>query len=310
VGGVDIFLKPVRKVKLRGHVISGLSGATIRPSSVLLERLDAQNNGALPVPMAATYDAQSNFEIKGVVPGTYRIWAETMETNRRLVARKPITVSNEDADSMDLLALPAAEATFETRIEGGARMPESFPWRLLLEPRSERGIIVEERPAPRTSTFHAELMPEEVYDVFLPNTPNDAYLAAVLVGGTNVLSLGLTGTQAANQTVELVLDSRGGSVVGRAFAADGDALSGATVALIPDPPGGRLQHYRETQADEYGQFQIRGIAPGKYTLVAWLDEAPCDVYSESSLAACRAVGMAVSVEASDQQTLVLTMKSR
>jgi hypothetical protein len=310
VGGVDIFLKPVRKVKVRGHVVSGLSGAVIKPSSVLLERMDAHSNGALPAPVVATYDAQSNFEIKGIAPGIYRIWAETRETNRRLIARKNITVSSDDADGVDLIALPEAAATFETRMEGGAAMPASFPWRLLLEPRSERGQIVEERPERGATTFHASLMPEEVYDVFLPNTPNDAYLSAVLVGGTDVRPTGLTGAQAANQSVEVVLDSRGGSIVGRAFSPDNDALSGASVVLIPDPSGGRLQHYRETQADEYGQFQIRGIAPGKYTLVAWLDDPTCDVYDESSLSACRAAGLAVAVEASSQQELVLNMKSR
>ena len=56
--------------------------------------------------------------------------------------------------------------------------------------------------------------------------------------------------------------------------------------LVPDPPRGRLQDYRQASADQYGQFQIRGVAPGKYSLVAWLEEPPCDVYDPDGLDAC------------------------
>ncbi len=79
--------------------------------------------------------------------------------------------------------------------------------------------------------------------------------------------------------------------------------------LVPDPVQGRLQAYREGQADEYGQFQIRGIAPGKYILLAWLDDAPCDYYNPEGLDACRAVGTSVTVAQAAQENLLLQMKA-
>ena len=82
---------------------------------------------------------------------------------------------------------------------------------------------------------------------------------------------------------EVVLDSRGGRVGGQVVGPDGDVWSGANLMLVPDPFNGRLQSYREGSADEYGQFKIRGVAPGKYTLLAWLDELPCDPYDADGL---------------------------
>ncbi len=79
--------------------------------------------------------------------------------------------------------------------------------------------------------------------------------------------------------------------------------------LVPDPPRGRLQDYRQASADQYGQFQIRGVAPGKYTLVAWLEDPPCEVYDPEALDACRAVGAAVTVDAASDQNLTLSMKA-
>ena len=69
-----------------------------------------------------------------------------------------------------------------------------------------------------------------------------------------------------------------------------------------------FENDREALADEYGQFIIRGIAPGKYTLTAWLDDPPCDAYDPSALDACKAHGVAVTVTASSEQIAAFTIK--
>src|ERR1700733_6933831 len=42
-GGIDVSLKRVRKVKLHGHVISGLTGDAASPASIAMQREDAYN---------------------------------------------------------------------------------------------------------------------------------------------------------------------------------------------------------------------------------------------------------------------------
>jgi hypothetical protein len=134
-------------------------------------------------------------------------------------------------------------------------------------------------------------------------------VSEVRVNGTDMRALGLSGSMATGVPFEIVLDSRGGRLDGRVFGPNGDVWSGASIVLIPDSPAGRLQSYRETSGDEYGIFQIGGIAPGKYTLVGWLDDPPCDVYDQDGLDGCRTAGMAAAVEANGQQTLALNMKA-
>ena len=84
-------------------------------------------------------------------------------------------------------------------------------------------------------------------------------LSMVRVNGGDVRANGLAGSMASNVLLELVVDSRGGRVSGLVLGPDGNVWSGASPMLIPDPPQGRLQSYRETAANEFGQFQIRGI---------------------------------------------------
>jgi hypothetical protein len=140
--------------------------------------------------------------------------------------------------------------------------------------------------------------------------PADFYLAAVRVNGIDVMGAGLDGSSAtSDKPFELVLDSRGGRVAGVVTGPDGNAWSGASMALIPDPPQGRLQAYRETGADEFGRFMFRGVAPGKYIAIAWLDDPPCDYYDPESLDSCRAAGTVVIVSAASEENLLLTIRS-
>ena len=99
--------------------------------------------------------------------------------------------------------------------------------------------------------------------------------------------------------MEIVLSTRGGKVLGRAVTTDSSIVAtGAMVMLIPDPPSGNAQAYKSTFADEQGNFLIKGIAPGRYVVVAWFDQSPCEVYNPNDLAACKAYGIGVTVSES------------
>src|SRR5260370_39688474 len=103
--------------------------------------------------------------------------------------------------------------------------------------------------------------------------------------------------------MEGVLRMEGGGVGGRVVTTDpAGVATGATVMLIPDPQLGRIQSYRTTFADEYGNFLAKGLAPGSYVLLAWLDQPPCEVYNPDDLPACLAHGVRVQVSEDGLET--------
>ncbi len=320
IGGIDLFLQPVKRAALRGRVMDGTSGLPLSTATIFLERMDAGNTGTLPLPVRAEFDKESNFTIREVTPGSYRVWAEATSEGHRLVGRTFLTVADQDIDEVNLLTLPAREWRGVFRIEGniegsidtrdpGDPRSNAAP-RVTLEPRSERGAIAEAAPRFGSEPFAVTVMPDETYDVFVRNLPDNFYISAVRVNGTDVRALGLSGSMAGELPFEIVLDSRGGRINGRVYGPNGDVWSGASMVLIPESPADHLQAYRETAADEYGRFQIAGIPPGKYTLAAWLDDAPCDVYDPDGLDGCRTSGMAVAVDANSQQTIAFNVKAR
>ncbi|HEY2844213.1 MAG TPA: carboxypeptidase-like regulatory domain-containing protein [Bryobacteraceae bacterium] len=310
IGGIDLFLQPVRKASLRGQVTDGTTGLALSSATIFLERLDAGNTGTLPLPERTEFDKDSNFTIRQVAPGSYQVWADATSEGHRLIARTFLNVAGQDVDQVNLLAVPAHDWQGVLRMDGELSDPRANTApRVTLEPRSERGAIAEASPGFNSQPFAITVMADETYDVFVRNLPDNFYVSAVRVNGTDVRALGLAGSMAGGVPFEIMLDSRGGRVDGRVYGPNGDVWSGANLALIPESPAEHWQSYRETAADEYGAFKIAGVPPGKYTLVGWLDDPPCDVYDPDGLEACRVSGTAVTVDANSQQTVALNVKA-
>jgi hypothetical protein len=269
IGGIDIFLARVRKMKIHGHIISGLTGEAVASASTAMQRVDAHNTASIAVTAPATFDRDKRFEIRDVTPGAYAIWAEGADGGKALVGHAPLTVAESDIDNVESTIQSEHAGSGALVVDGGVKLGE--PVRLRFEPRNERGKAVE--ASEQGEAFQFSLMGDERYDLFVTNLPNDYYLSSVRVNGVDAMAMGIDGVAAsANRPFEVVLDSRGGQVSGRVLGSDDGLWSRASVALIPDPPGGRVQSYREGGADENGLFLIRGVAPGKYILVAWLDD--------------------------------------
>ncbi len=294
-------------MRVRGRITSGASGAAVSGASVALQRIDSENGG-LPVAAQVNFDKDGHFEIRDVVPGPYLITADGSDSSIPLAGHAIVNIPDEDVENLELLISPERDWKVVVRVEGGGELKSTGGLVASLEPRVQ--------PAPVASApisldgFTGAVRSDEIYDVYVRNLPDDFYLSAVRVNGTDVTASGLDGSFASvDKPFELVLDSRGGRVTGVVTGADDQIWSGASMALIPDPPGGRMQAYQDGSADEYGRFQFHGVAPGKYILIAWLDKSPCDIYDPDDLDACRAAGAAVEISPAGQENLILVMKS-
>jgi len=159
-----------------------------------------------------------------------------------------------------------------------------------------------------TGDFTIPFAPDETYDLYVLNGPANTYLKSVRMANAERLSQGLEASSGdAPPALEVILGLQGGQVQGRAVTADPKMVaSGATITLIPDPPAGRVQAYQTTQADEYGNFLLQGLPPGKYLLVGWLDQAPCEVFNPDDFAACQAQGASVIIAEGEQRSAQVT----
>jgi hypothetical protein len=156
--------------------------------------------------------------------------------------------------------------------------------------------------------FTIPFVPDETYDLYVTNGPTNSYVKSVRVAAAERLDQGLEASSGETPSaLDVVLDMHGGQVLGRAVTADPKVVaSGATIALIPDPPIGRVQAYQTTHADEYGNFLLQGLPPGKYLLVGWLDQAPCDIYNPDDFATCQAQGAGLTIAEGEERSAQVT----
>jgi hypothetical protein len=301
IDGLEVFLQPVRTVNIRGAIVSGLTGMTLKAPVVSLRRLSADERSSINAPIEVK-PAGAGFEIRGVAAGPYLLVADTMENNRRLFARVPLLVTDEDIDDLRVLLEPEREWKGSIRIAGAPNLNASL-FRVTLEPRSDLNPTASADVGPR-GDFSITVVPGEIYDVFVANLPDDFYIESIRLAGHDIGRDGVSGSQAAPAVpLEITVSSRGGVVAGRVFDAAGKLSSGATVMMVPDPADGRPQFFKTGYADRYGLFHVRGLAPGDYTAFAYYDEPPCEFYDPAALSACRSKGTRVNVNEAAQTLL-------
>jgi hypothetical protein len=85
----------------------------------------------------------------------------------------------------------------------------------------------------------------------------------------------------------------------------GKAASGVMVVLIPMDPGTHEELFRRDQSDSDGSFSMRGVIPGKYTLVAIEDAWGFDWSKPAQLAHYAKQGQAITIPVDARTTIEL-----
>lgn len=304
--GLDIFLQPVPTVTVSGTVLSGLSGAAVKSPSVSLRRLSGDERSSINAAISST-PRGNGFELRGVAAGRYLLVADSHEENHRLFARVPIVVADANIEEVQLLLVP------EKRWKGTLRFADApnvklSGLRVVLEPRSDLNPIVW-GSVDSFGNFEVNVMPDEVYDAYVPNAPAEAFIKSIRVSNANVEKDGISGQMAGpNVPLEIVLSMTDAVLTGRVWSADGTPASGATVSVVPEPAHDHPQFYRMGFSDQNGFFQVHGLAPGRYTAFGYYDEPPCELYDEAELATCRSQGFNFTAESGGQTVVGVRLR--
>ena len=305
VPGIDLNLEFVHTVAVRGRVVSEAPVKDFRGTWVNLLRRDSLTMAlAGAVNGGAAADGEGNFEIRGVPPGSYLLFAAVNNGTHSYAGRTFAEVGSADLEGVTVAVGPGVTIHGQVRLAGGAELDLSRLG-VSLQAADNFGGGGAARVA-ADGTFALGNISDGTYRVNANGFPEEFYLQSATYGGVEALAGGMTVTHDdASSSLELVLSSDGGRVDGIALK-DHQPVANAMVVLVPDPPNrGRNDLYSAKSTDALGRFSLLGLPPGDFKLFAWEQRDGVSFADPDFIADYEDLGTRVHITAKDQQSVPL-----
>jgi len=271
IPSIDFLLQPVAVYRVRGHVYNLVATDLKRSRNSIVVQLQPKKSGLLYNSYSfgqAIVNTDGTFDLRGVLPGSYILSAQWFDDSKPHYARQSIDVGNADVEGVQLTIAPGMTVSGHVRWEGSPSVSQD----LFL---TARGVD-EDNPAgvharvESDGSFTLNDAPDVPLRVSVYGQSQDSYLKAVTYGGVDSLEDGFTARAGIAATLDVTLSSRGAHVQGGVINAEGLPAVGVWVVLVPNGKHRALLGlYKQAQTDQRGQFSLRGISPGDYTLFSW-----------------------------------------
>jgi hypothetical protein len=273
---IDFTLIPIRSFRVRGRVFDARVGQAPNNCFVSLIRHDSATADSRSNEQEQTVCEKGTFEFTGVPPGAYSVFVRAFGDGDVRTARALVNVTDANVNDVSVFFRRGMSLSGRISVEGGQSLDfsEAQVWLADIDDYSGRGVVAKIRP---DGTLAFENVPEGEYQFEIygrpPGFSPDFYMKDALVNGESVLESGLAIPASDGQrSVEIVVSSTSARVDGTVTDENDLPTAGAIVVLVPEEARRKVfRVYKDSTTDQYGKFEMRGIAPGKYKLFAWRD---------------------------------------
>jgi hypothetical protein len=306
IPGLQVLLRRVDVFTVRGQVFNMAAKRSNASYNLSLSPRGEDAWLRLPQRDAIVDDKNGTFIIRDVLPGPYLLGGSWMDEGRRYQAFQSIDVGNADVEGIALTVVPGMSVSGRLSWDG---QPTSDRNKLLVYLRAADGFS---GFGPRATvappwTFVLNDLYDLTYRVSVAGLCDDCYLKTLRYTGTTSPEDTFTPARGSNAALEVTVSSKGARVRGSVVDVDNLPAVGIWVALLPDEAHrGARRLYKSAATDQYGRFELHGIAPGDYKLFSW-EEAESGAWEDPEfLKPFEQKGEKISLQDGDQKTLSLT----
>ncbi|OYW09761.1 MAG: hypothetical protein B7X34_06070 [Acidobacteriia bacterium 12-62-4] len=274
--GINISLRPSAGYRLSGRVMNGQTNSPLTNISLTLTSRGVGSTVFETGPQVQVRDPGGRFTINGLVPGQYEVTGSYTNNGQPLQARMLVDI-NRDLDDLVVTLQPGVTVRGRVRVEGEGALDLTT-----------LGIAIESGEDMVGGGGSSRMGADGAFSI--------GYLKSLL-SGEREASLDLSGS--AGQSVETVwvISLQGGKVEGR-------TTPGAVVALVPTvDAANRRSRYRAVEADAEGRFVVPGVAPGSYTLHAFMKVEAGSWMDDEYLGSLPNRGVSVKVDERETKTV-------
>jgi protocatechuate 3,4-dioxygenase beta subunit len=294
--------------RIAGTVVAAPSGAPF--SEVFLSSKDHAS------PQQQSLGKGGRFEFQNVLPGSYTAtlmvmtgFSEGQPGIKMMHVGEPIEVSTANVDNLQLRPNPGGDLRGKVRMDTG----QSFDWTQLsvvLVPVKEDdfGFTGATSGINRDGSFELKNVTGGSYQLLVGAKSNnfpDYITKSVQLDGRDVADSGFTVN--ATTSLEVVVSAKGATIEGTVVDSKGKPVADATVVDVPSAEHrNRADLYQRGATDDLGHFSLRGLNPGKYTVLAF-DDLESDVRQPEFLKSYESRGEHVQLDEGARTNIVVNL---
>jgi hypothetical protein len=268
IPSIEMLMRQFPVYRIRGHIFNQITHRPGVGTSVLLVPKTAGHDWEFGNQQATIEKADGSFEITEILPGSYVLISCWFDEGRVYATSTAVEVGNADVEGIGVAI--SAGTNIKGRVIWDGR-PALEKDELTVTPTPEDAPFI--APGTRVSqdnSFTLKEVGDGRYNVDVSGQSKDCYIKDVAYEGSSVLENGFTVTRGSPAVLEITISSHGARVQGTVSGQDGLPAPGVWVVLVPDGTHiSRRRLNKHQTTDQYGHFDLRGIAPGDYKLFSW-----------------------------------------
>jgi hypothetical protein len=265
---MDLSLKQVSVYRVRGRVLNQVTRKTGRDIELQLLPRGMSLEWEFG-PQSEVKKADGSFEIAYVVPGSYLLLAYWVDGSKVYSSQEKVDVVESDVEGMTLTLGAGATISGRIRWEGKPSLKRD---ELQIYLQSTFGAFFGGSSARAQANLQFALtdVNEGEYRVIANGLSEDCYVKEIEYGETRSKDDTIAVSKGAGSQLELTISSRGARVQGVVADSDGLPAAGVWVVAVPDQARrGNSRLFKSQTTDQYGKYDLRGLAPGSYKIFAW-----------------------------------------
>ena len=307
IPAVDILMKEVVVHRVRGKVTNLLSktrGAQNVQVIVLRRGSEAEWSVVVATNIAK---ADGTFEIPAIPPGEYSLLAYSFDEGKVHSTQEDLDVGNADIEGLALTIAPGVTIPGRVTWEGkpslgkaGLTVEISLP-----EPAFASGLTAE---VDANNQFTLREVPEGEFRLAVAGVSKDCYVKEVRFGDAVLGDVSFRVVKGSALPLEIALSSLGARVQGTVTNEESLPVAGVWAVAVPEETKGK-QHrlFKSATTDQYGHFELDGLAPGKYRLFSWDSVEKEEWEDPDFLKESEEKGVTIDLKNSDTKTIELNL---
>ncbi len=296
---------PYYRLRVRIPIANCEPGDVMRISEVVVD----PEGGSLFTPPLAKTRCGKDVLVTGYAPGTYRLLLEIEGRTRenRGTASIPFAVTDR---STEIIAPIGPGVTVDGVIVAaeGSKRPDFSKISIHLRPVDHTGSLDAEIPTPDSDAkFRVSYVRPIGHTVVVAGLGTTHYVKEIRYNG-GLLSKGVVPLDgpAMAHALTIVVDDKVAAITGSVATGDGPVTRAAVIAVKwPWESWESISRPGRAQTDSTGRFQITGLAPGEYRVIAIRSIEDLKGMTFATMQRVMAAGMKVELNPSDSQNVAL-----